>query len=170
VPPRYRPRLKNASLTRALPYDPLGKVPAATAIYPFSPQDAVAVITLRIKGQTNGVVWTAMGDLLDSTEDDPHFAVETESDGTCFLRFGDDRHGLRPAPIPCSGHLPHRQRHKGTSRPTPSLIATDQSSIQGAQPSGQGGVDIRKLSTCASTRRLRSFLRRAVTASDMLRG
>ena len=145
VPPRYRPRLKNASLTRALPYDPLGKLPAATAIYPFSPQDAVAVITLRIEGQTNGVVWTAMGDLLDSTEDDPHFAVETESDGTCFLRFGDDRHGLRPAPD--TVFLATYRIGNGTQGNVASdaiaHIATDQSSIQGVRNPlpARGGVD-----------------------------
>jgi uncharacterized phage protein gp47/JayE len=96
VPPRFRPRLKRTSLTRAVPYDPLGKLPAASAIHLSSPQDAVPVIALRIKDQISGVVWTAVSDLLDSTESDPHFIAETESDGTVFLRFGDDRHGLRP--------------------------------------------------------------------------
>lgn len=145
VPPRYRPRLSNAFLTRALPYDPLGRLPAATGIYPFSPQDAVAAITLRIEGRTNGAVWTAMGDLLDSAEDDRHFAVETESDGTCFLRFGDDRHGLRPAPD--TVFLATYRIGNGTQGNVASdaiaHITTDQSSIQGVRNPlpARGGVD-----------------------------
>ena len=86
-----------------------------------------------------------MGDLLDSTEDDPHFAVETESDGTCFLRFGDDRHGLRPAPD--TVFLATYRIGNGTQGNVASdaiaHIATDQSSIQGVRNPlpARGGVD-----------------------------
>ena len=96
MPPRFRPRLKRTLVTRAVPYDPLGDLPAASRTLATSPQDAVPVIGLRIKGQGSSVAWTAVSDLLESTADDPQFVAETESDGTVFLRFGDDRHGMRP--------------------------------------------------------------------------
>ena len=96
VPPRFRPRLKRTLVSRAVPYDPLGDLPAASRTLATSPQDAVPVIGLRIKGQVSSVAWTAVSDLLESTADDPQFVAETESDGTVFLRFGDDRHGMRP--------------------------------------------------------------------------
>ena len=46
-----------------------------------SPQDAVPVIALRIKGQASGVVWTAVSDLLESTADDPHFVAKPSPTG-----------------------------------------------------------------------------------------
>ncbi|HSN56651.1 MAG TPA: putative baseplate assembly protein, partial [Candidatus Sulfomarinibacteraceae bacterium] len=40
--------------------------------------------------------WTPVRDLLSSAPNAREFVVETESDGTAFLRFGDDRFGRRP--------------------------------------------------------------------------
>jgi len=37
-------------------------------------------------------------DLLESGPTDPHFVAETEADGRAWLRFGDDKLGLRPEP------------------------------------------------------------------------
>jgi predicted phage baseplate assembly protein len=42
--------------------------------------------------------WTARRDLLASEAEAADFVVETESDGSAYLRFGDDTHGQRPAP------------------------------------------------------------------------
>lgn len=40
--------------------------------------------------------WEARFDLLDSSSDDPHFAVESDDDGRAHLRFGDGTHGRAP--------------------------------------------------------------------------
>jgi predicted phage baseplate assembly protein len=42
--------------------------------------------------------WEARRDLLGSEADDTHVVIEVEGDGSAQLRFGDDRHGLRPDP------------------------------------------------------------------------
>ncbi|MFI9173372.1 putative baseplate assembly protein [Streptomyces lincolnensis] len=44
------------------------------------------------------LVWEPRRDLLDSTSRDRHFVGEPEDDGRLALRFGDGRHGARPAP------------------------------------------------------------------------
>jgi hypothetical protein len=40
--------------------------------------------------------WDPRRDLLSSDDADRHFVVESEHDGTAFIRFGDDHHGRRP--------------------------------------------------------------------------
>jgi predicted phage baseplate assembly protein len=56
---------------------------------------ALPVITLSEPGKSG--VWTPKRDLLNSGPGLGEFVVEVESDGTAFLRFGDDRFGSRPA-------------------------------------------------------------------------
>jgi hypothetical protein len=102
VPPRYRPALRDASLTFAAPYpfaaDEDVRLPARAALS-FGAADAVPRIT-SLTGTLDGdsAVWEARRDLLNSARDAPEFVVEVESDGTARLRFGDDRHGARPRP------------------------------------------------------------------------
>jgi predicted phage baseplate assembly protein len=43
-------------------------------------------------------VWRPKRDLLSSHPDDREFVVESETDGTAYLRFGDRQFGARPAP------------------------------------------------------------------------
>jgi predicted phage baseplate assembly protein len=43
-------------------------------------------------------VWTPRRDLLESGPRDRHFVGELDDDGRIALRFGDGRHGARPAP------------------------------------------------------------------------
>jgi hypothetical protein len=95
LPPRFRPRLKEAPLTFAAA-TPEPVTPAA-AVTCFSPVGALPEVELRstsAAGLTHD--WGLEQDLLDSTSLDRHFVVETESAGATFIRFGDDRNGMRP--------------------------------------------------------------------------
>ena len=98
IPPRFRPRLSDAPVTQAqrLVPDPVAGLLSAAAQARLLPADAVPVIGLREHGSVPARVWEARPDLLASSADDRHFAVEVESDGSARLRFGDDRNGRRP--------------------------------------------------------------------------
>ena len=63
-----------------------------------SPRTALPAISLH--RDLNGVRddWAPQFDLLGSDRGATEFTVETETDGTVQLRFGDDVHGLRPEP------------------------------------------------------------------------
>ncbi len=99
IPPRFRPRLQNKPLVYAQPYDQAN--PPASASAALQPPLAEAVPRITLTSTTDGqppTSWIARPDLLSSEPDDAHFVVETESDGTAYLRFGDDTHGRRPTP------------------------------------------------------------------------
>ena len=96
IPPRYRPQLKDMPLTRAAPLDPTGSASAAMC---WNLRDAVpeiATLNSVLNGDTTP--WHARKDLLSSAANDTHYVVETESDGTAYIRFGDGRRGARPEP------------------------------------------------------------------------
>ncbi len=57
---------------------------------------AVPAITLQCQ-DSPAIIWEPKRDLLDSQAGDRHFVVETENDGTAFIRFGDGKHGWQPA-------------------------------------------------------------------------
>lgn len=88
----YRPRLVATSITFAAP-DP---VPgdSATAAMATDPRDAQPQVRLRNELGS----WSPVFDLLGSTPFDANYVVETESDGTARLRFGDGVHGRVPEP------------------------------------------------------------------------
>ncbi len=97
IPPRYRPQLPDGPVTQVSPYaadNPPASAFAATAQRSDNRRPAI-----RLHGETAiGItVWEARRDLLQSVPGDTQFCVETETDGTASLRFGDDRNGLRPA-------------------------------------------------------------------------
>jgi len=96
LPPRWRPRLKEASLTHTQPYDPAHPPASARAALNQSAADAIPQISLTSSDNGRQALWKPQRDLLDSEPDERHFVVETESDGTARLRFGDDTHGGRP--------------------------------------------------------------------------
>jgi predicted phage baseplate assembly protein len=62
----------------------------------YDANEAVPEITLT--GMVNHVTttWTAQPDLLADGPTDTNFVVEIDTDGTAYLRFGDDTNGLRP--------------------------------------------------------------------------
>jgi Baseplate J-like protein len=116
IPARFRPALANAPLTQgfdlekelniASPQDE-GWRPASAWLV-RDPHEALPRIT-ELKSELESVptFWTPQRDLLASDGNAPDFVVETENDGTAFLRFGDDVHGQRPKPGPDDQH-PHR--------------------------------------------------------------
>lgn len=98
LPPRYRPRLKATSLICAQPYDAAHPPASASAALNPSLAEAVPQISLTSDDGGRQALWKPQRDLLDSEPDERHFVVETETDGTAWLRFGDDAHGSRPTP------------------------------------------------------------------------
>ncbi|HEY9697917.1 MAG TPA: putative baseplate assembly protein [Trichocoleus sp.] len=90
---RYRPRLQEAELTHAVPYNhaEAQNQPASHAMLQ-DPRDAIPMINLYGSGET----WWARRDLLSSDRFACDFVVETESDGFAYLRFGDGMRGKRP--------------------------------------------------------------------------
>lgn len=96
LPPRFRPQLKETSLTYAPLYDPAHPPGSASAALNPSVVDAIPQISLTSNDGGRQASWKPQRDLLDSEPDERHFVVETESDGTAWLRFGDDTHGSRP--------------------------------------------------------------------------
>lgn len=104
VPQRFYPQLKYSPLTFAVPYATPDAALSATGITTFDARDAVPAISLQsnllapdgsiVSGTT--IQWNARNDLLSSGPTDAHFVVDAETDGTTFLHFGDDRHGMRP--------------------------------------------------------------------------
>jgi hypothetical protein len=99
IPPRFRPRLASGPLAFGAPYDPADPPSSAKAALATSPADAHPLISLSgaIGGQPSKP-WMARRDLLQSDPDAADFVVETETDGSAWLRFGDDTYGQRPPP------------------------------------------------------------------------
>jgi hypothetical protein len=99
TPPRYQPRLKRAPLTQASPYDPANPPDTAFTVLDLSFEDPAEfpapAITLKNGADTVGA-WEPKRELLGSRPGDKHFIAEIETDGTVYLRFGDDQSGMRP--------------------------------------------------------------------------
>jgi hypothetical protein len=85
----YRPKLAQGPLTFACPIAPDAP---ASQLERIDPSTALPAVQLM----GDGAVWSPQPDLLGSDRYAPEFVVETESDGTSFIRFGDDDHGRRP--------------------------------------------------------------------------
>jgi hypothetical protein len=95
IPARFNPKLAEAPLTFAAPYD---MTTSARAVMQTAPQDALPALTLTsVFKAAPPNPWTPLRDLLNSEPSDTEFVVEVERDGTASLRFGDNTHGLRPA-------------------------------------------------------------------------
>jgi len=93
VPPRFHPALAQAPLTQAASLD--GTASAYAAMH----WDLAAVVpSIALAGTYDSTTedWQSRRDLIGSADDDRHFVVEVESDGTTTLRFGDDQNGVRP--------------------------------------------------------------------------
>lgn len=91
IVPRFRPRLAHAPLTHAGP--PYADGLSARSALQWSLRDVEPAVTLN---DSNGIVWTARRDLLNSSGAAEEFVVEIDNDGAAVLRFGDDTHGRRP--------------------------------------------------------------------------
>lgn len=97
VPPRFRPHLKEAPLTHAAVYDEKNPPQSASAALRWSARSLLPQIKLESALGNPTSTWEPRADLLSSLPDSREFVVEIESDGKAYLRFGDDRNGLRPA-------------------------------------------------------------------------
>ncbi|MBS7542774.1 putative baseplate assembly protein [Ancylobacter oerskovii] len=94
VPPRFRPMLGERPLTHGTSE----VMPAAAASGAMSAVEFQPAITLTDITAPEMPRWEARPDLLGSGPADRHFVAEVEADGEVRLRFGDDRHGMRPQP------------------------------------------------------------------------
>jgi hypothetical protein len=172
VPPRFYPHLKYTPLTFAAPYDKGDSTLSATAIMQFDASATVPGILLksdllaqdgRIIDQTH-MDWQPQRDLLRSSATDPHFVVEVETNGSAFLRFGDDQHGLRPDPQMrflatyrvgngVAGNIGHdalyhivtddpqlQQAVIAVNNPLPALGGTDQETIEDIRQNAAGSL------------------------------
>lgn len=102
---RFRPRLREAPLTQAAPYPDAfppstgvrqGRLVSAAAATRWTTRDPLPAISLS-EG-ASGARWSPRRDLLGSVPFATEFVAEVEADGRAYLRFGDDRFGMRPAP------------------------------------------------------------------------
>ncbi|MEQ8651693.1 MAG: putative baseplate assembly protein [Kiloniellales bacterium] len=94
VPPRFRPKLAEGPVTQA-PRSEVARAPSASASLAA---DEEVFPQIWLDSQEAGLTerWVARNDLLNSNASERHFVVETETDLSASLRFGDDRHGRRP--------------------------------------------------------------------------
>ena len=97
LPPRFRPRLKERPVTQVVPDDEADPPLSAAATMRFSPDDALPAVT-DLVSELEGRVspWAVKRDLFGSGKDAKEFVLEVEADGTAYLRFGDNLHGLQP--------------------------------------------------------------------------
>jgi hypothetical protein len=99
--PRFRPLLDKGPLTQAAPY--AEKRPAngggstfmsAASATRWDLRDVLPEVRLQ---DSEDARWLPARDLLASEPADRQFVAEVEANGRAYLRFGDDRFGLRPA-------------------------------------------------------------------------
>lgn len=93
LPPRYRPVLKDQPLTHAAPFDPTASAVSAMS---WDIQTAMPAIALASLLNADTATWLPKRDLLNSGPSANEFVVETDTDGSAYLRFGDDQLGKRP--------------------------------------------------------------------------
>ncbi|MDX2216062.1 MAG: putative baseplate assembly protein [Oculatellaceae cyanobacterium bins.114] len=95
IPPRFRPQLQKRSLTYAVPFTSVTSTTAAMQQIPDAAQGAIKLDS-TLDGES--LSWFPIRSLLgaDIGSNQTVFIPETETDGTTFLRFGDDVHGRRP--------------------------------------------------------------------------
>src|SRR5439155_1467889 len=90
----WRPVLDPAPLARIDPIDMQVPERSATALARVDPARTSPWLALDDDFGT----WTARRDLLESGPFSRDFVIETTIDGTAMVRFGDEVHGLSPAP------------------------------------------------------------------------
>jgi len=96
LPPRFRPVLQDQPLTQAAPFDPNA---AAAAAMSWDVHTAVPAISLASTLGSDTATWLPQRDLLNSSPSATEFVVEVDTDGSAYLRFGDDQLGQRPEPL-----------------------------------------------------------------------
>jgi hypothetical protein len=97
APPRFRPSLAERPLAYVAPFDSAPPNVSASALMKWPVSEFVPSITLSSALNAQTAEWLPQRDLLASEASATEFVVEVETDGTAFVRFGDDRFGSRPA-------------------------------------------------------------------------
>ncbi|CAD5108255.1 putative baseplate assembly protein [Zestomonas carbonaria] len=106
---RYRPRLREPGIAHAEPYQHASALAEGWSAGRSLRQDPRrALPDLRLieddpaqwgnQPAPDASPWLPQRDLLGSDRFTREFVVETEADGTAYLRFGDNRNGRRPEP------------------------------------------------------------------------
>lgn len=90
----YRPRLPRRNITMRVPFES-STVRTRTAADSLRQDQRGTLPAVRL--EEGDEAWFPRRDLLASDRFAPEFVVETEMDGTAYLRFGDDVLGKRPA-------------------------------------------------------------------------
>jgi len=100
VPARFNPKLTRSPLTHVTPYDFQDLNYSARSLMNRSMRDTLPAIVLRSKpagaAENDSQQWDPKRDLLNSASSAKEFVVETESDGTAYLRFGNGMQGEQP--------------------------------------------------------------------------
>jgi hypothetical protein len=97
--PRYYPRVTKTPITQAAPYDPKQRPQSAAEALSWPMVDLNHFPIPAIRLSTGGAdTWEPVRDLLSSSSASKEFVAEVESDGTTYIRFGDDVLGARPTP------------------------------------------------------------------------
>jgi len=91
-PPRYAPLLGQSPVAFSAPFD--ASQPASTAV--SSDPQAALPSRCTLRDEERDETWEPLRDLFTSSEVGLHFVVETESDGSAHLRFGNGTLGARP--------------------------------------------------------------------------
>src|SRR5262249_9207312 len=90
---RYYPKLSDVNITNAVEYDHASSQKKAAI---FSSQQDVRNALASVDLNNQYEKWRVKKDLLGSDRFATEFVVETEVDGTSYLRFGDDILGKKP--------------------------------------------------------------------------
>ncbi len=96
IPPRFRPKLKRSPLTHAAKFNETAPLVSASEIMRWKTEDILPAIYLTTDENAEVPEWLPKRDLLRSHQDKKEFVVEVEADGKAYLRFGDDKNGIRP--------------------------------------------------------------------------
>lgn len=96
LPVRYNPILSQVTLTHAANYDQT--ITSATRAMNWDVVDAKPAIELKSQLGADQRDWTAVGDLLNSSQLENNFVTDTNNDGKVSLRFGNDTQGRSPEP------------------------------------------------------------------------
>jgi hypothetical protein len=100
VAARFFPKLLNAPLTNTAPFDFNDKTSSAVSFMKWQMRDTMPAIVLTELAKPGDIrgnhQWVPRRDLLNSAANAKEFVVETEFDGTAYMRFGNDMQGERP--------------------------------------------------------------------------
>ena len=96
LPVRYKPILSQVTLTHAASYNQT--ITSATRAMKWDVVGAKPAIELKSQLDADQRDWTAVGDLLNSSQLENNFVTDTNNDGKVSLRFGNDTQGRSPEP------------------------------------------------------------------------